>query len=142
MDKTKRSLIILVSILALCTTTSVLAQPAQFMTYGHVFYENSSEYNNIPCVSITNQNTNEEWQAETNAVYYQPIFANGTNVNISEVLQFEVKSPNGCQSKVFNHTINEGEVNNGEFFKFNIPPYMAIPPSITGKAQYIVHHFI
>ena len=120
MAKTKKSFIALVSILVLCITVSVLAQPASFMIYGHVFYENSSECNN-PCVNITNLNTNGDWHAETNAGYnyYQLILANGTNVNISEVLQFEVKSPDGDQLNTTTYTITQEDINNGGQFNFN-----------------------
>ena len=71
---------------------------------------------------ITNQNTGEVFTAETgvNYNYYQFMLANGTDVNAREILRFNVTSPDGEQSKIFDHTIDETEINNGGIFNFNI----------------------
>jgi|GEM_PF-2016129 len=97
------------------------APSTSFLIFGYVFYENESECNN-PIVNVTNLNTSNEWQAETNATskYYQLVLAHGIDINASETLQFDVTSPDGSQSKVFNHTVNETEINKGGIFDFNI----------------------
>ena len=115
-----KGLTVLVIMVAMCALVApVAAQSTPFMIYGYVSYENGTACNN-PTVNITNLNTNGEWSADTDAGYnyYQLILANGTDVNESEVLQFSVTD--GSQSKVFNHTVTSGEVNNGGIFNFNI----------------------
>jgi len=89
------------------------------MSYGHVYYENGTVCNGS-IVNITNLNTGGEWSAEKNASYnyYQRILTNGTHVNKSEILQFSVTC--GSQAKKFNHTVTEGELNDGGIFNFNI----------------------
>ena len=98
---------------------SAFTPPTPFMIQGYVFYENSSACNGS-FVNITNQATGKVFTADTNASYnyYQLMLANGTDVNTSETLQFDARD--GSQSKVFNHTINETEINNGGIFDFNI----------------------
>jgi hypothetical protein len=90
------------------------------LIYGWV-YRNGAPVNN-PKVNITNLNTSKKWQAETHADYnyYQLVGASGININASEILRFEVASPDGSHAKVFNHTVNETEIINGGIFSFNI----------------------
>ena len=92
-----------------------------YMIYGRVFYKNGTACNN-PAVNITNMNTSKQWSAKTNASYnyYQLMLSNGTDLNASEILRFNVRDASGVQFKIFNHTINETEVNNGGLFDFNI----------------------
>ena len=103
-----------------------MAQPTPstpYMIQGYVFYNNSTACNG-PVVNVTNLNTSEEWQAETNATtnYYQLVLANGTDINASEVLQFKVKDkdPAATQLNITDHTITQAELNNGGVFSFNI----------------------
>ena len=67
-----------------------------FLISGHVFYENGSKCSN-PHVNITNLNTSDEWQAETSPTsnYYQLVLRYGIDIIASEVLQFNVTSPDG-----------------------------------------------
>ena len=92
-----------------------------FLISGHVFHENGSECNN-PEVKITNLNTSGEWQAETHADYnyYQILLDTGAGINTNAVLQFNATSPDGSQSKVFNHTVTSEDINKGGLFNFNI----------------------
>ena len=92
-----------------------------YMCSGLIFYENGTVCNN-PAVNITNMNNSKQWQAKTSAGhnYYRFVLANGTDVNASEILRFEVRTRDGHQSKVFSHTVNETELNNGGVFQFNI----------------------
>ena len=94
---------------------------APFMIYGWVLYKDGTACDN-PAVNITNPDTGAEWQAETNASYnyYQIMLANGTDLNVSEILQFSVTSPDGSQSKAFDHTVTSEEVNYGGIFNSNV----------------------
>ena len=111
--------------------------PSPFMVYGRVFYENGSKCIK-PCVNLTNLNTSKEWQADTHADYnyYQLVGARGIEINASEVLRFEVTSPDGSHARVFNHTINETEINRGGLFDFNITlESLAKPDLVITKAR-------
>ena len=123
MSKAKKSLA-LMSIIGLCAAVSVLAQPTPtipFVIHGYVFYEDGSECKK-PMMNITNLNSGAEWQAETNesSNYYQLVLVNGTDVNASEMLQFDVKSPDGSQLNITSHKVTLEEINNGGIFNFNI----------------------
>ena len=123
--KQKGLTVLALMVMVLCAyalVAPVAAQPTPttpFMSYGHVYYENGTVCNGS-VVNITNLNTDEEWSAEKKASYnyYQRILANGTDLNESEVLQFSVTG--GSQAKKFNHTVTEGELNDGGIFNFNI----------------------
>ena len=99
---------------------TVLAPPTPFFICGYVFYENGSECHN-PKVNVTNLNTSKEWQAETYAGYnyYQLVLANGTNINASEILRFNVASPARSHSNTAPHTVTLEEINLGGLFNFN-----------------------
>jgi len=129
MSKQIMSMLLAVTI-CIAVVAPTAAQPTPFMISGYVFYENGTACNN-PTVNITNTNTSEDWNADTNATsnYYKLILANGTDVNVTEILRFNATSPpDGSQSKVVNHTVNETEVNNGGLFNFNI----TLAPAPTG----------
>ena len=117
--------IALVSALVLFTVSvaPVMAStpPTPYMANGYVFYEGGSECNGS-VVSIMNLNTDTEWQAETNASshYYELVLANGTDVNVSEVLQFDAKDPAETQFNTTDHTVTQTELNDGGLFDFNI----------------------
>ena len=102
-----------------------------YMIYGWVFYENQTACNN-PVVNITNLNSNTLWQAETNANYnyYQIILANGTDLNASEILQFNVKAPDGSQVNTTSHIITQSEIENGGLFDFNITLEPPVTPFV------------
>ena len=133
-----KGLCILVIIIAMCAlVASASAPPTPFMIYGYVFYENGDACNN-PTVNINNLNTDKVFTAETDADshHYQFILANGTDVNASEILRFDATSSDGEQSKIFDRTINETEINNGGIFNFNIS---LVPTAIifdTGQGTY------
>ena len=90
-----------------------------FLISGHVFYENGSKCSN-PHVNITNLNTSDEWQAETSPTsnYYQLVLRYGIDIIASEVLQFNVTSPDGKPSNITNYTITQDDINNGGLFNF------------------------
>jgi len=75
-----------------------------------------------PMINITNLNSGAEWQAETNesSNYYQLVLVNGTNVNASEMLLFDVKSQDESQLNITSHKVTLEEINNGGVFDFNI----------------------
>jgi len=103
---------------AVAATSSPLTP---YIIHGRVFYNNGTPCNGSS-VNITNMNNSNEWTAKVSAScnYYQLMLANGTDLNVSEVLQFYVTSPDGEQSKVLNHAVTETEVNNGGLFNYNI----------------------
>jgi hypothetical protein len=111
------------------------AQPTPFVINGRIFYENGTACNN-PAVNMTNLNTIAEWQAETNASYnyYQIMLANGTDLNVSEILRFNVTSPDGSQSNTTEHTVTQDEVNNGGIFGFNI--------TLASSANIVINEFV
>ena len=101
-----------------------MAQPTPstpYMIQGYVFYNNSTACNG-PVVNVTNLNTSEEWQAERNTSYnyYELVLRNGTDVNVSEVLQFDAKDPDATQFNTTSRTVTQDEINNGGVFSFNI----------------------
>jgi len=120
MSKQIMSMLLAVTI-CIAVVAPTAAQPTPFMISGYVFYENGTACNN-PTVNITNTNTSEDWNADTNATsnYYKLILANGTHVNATEILRFNATSTDGSQSKVFNHTVTSEEINSGGLFDFNI----------------------
>ncbi|MCK4476202.1 MAG: hypothetical protein KAU16_05695 [Methanophagales archaeon] len=113
---------ILAMIVAMCAlVASVSAPSTPFMIRGYVFYEDGSACDG-PVINTKNLNTSNDLDAETNANtnYYQFTLANGTDVNVSEVLRFEVKSPDGSPSNITVHTVTQDEINDGGIFNFNI----------------------
>ena len=120
-----RNLIALASVLILCVAIPALVAqpipPSPFSIYGYVFYENGTACN-ASVVNIINLDNSANWHAENSSTsnYYQLVLANGTDVNASETLQFDVKSPDGTQLNATRHGVVQGEVNNGGLFDFNI----------------------
>jgi len=102
--------------------TILIPPTTPLLIFGWVVnYSDGSPVNN-PTITITNLNTSEVFAAETNATsnYYQLVLATGADVNATEILQFNVTSPDGSQSNITNHTIKQDEVNFGGLFNFNI----------------------
>ena len=114
-------LVLAILLAAVLVVTATPPPSTPYIIHGNVFYKNGTACKN-PTVSITNENNSNEWTAKTSASYnyYELTLANGTDLNVSEVLQFYVTSPDGEQSKVLNHAVTETEVNNGGLFNFNI----------------------
>ena len=115
--------------------TPSLLPATPFLLCGRVFYANNSECNN-PLINVTNLNTGEKWQAETNATYnyYQLVLASGTELNASEILRFNVTSPDENQSNSIEHTVTLNELNNGGLFNFNISLKSPLAPTIISYA--------
>ena len=105
-----------------------------YMIYGWVFYENSTACDDL-VVNITNTDNGKEWQAETYSGYnyYQIALVNGTDLNSSEILQFDLEDSSGTQFKTLNHIITQAEVENGGMFEFNITLEVSTAaPSVDG----------
>ena len=133
---------VLVIIVAMCALmVQVAAQPTPFMISGYVYYENGDACDN-PTMNINNTNTSNNWGTEikTNAnfSYYQLILATGSDINASEILRFNVTSPDGDQSKIVERTVTQEEVNDGGRFNFNISLEGIPMPSVfdTGTGAY------
>ncbi|HJH25420.1 MAG TPA: hypothetical protein C5S37_01325, partial [Methanophagales archaeon] len=108
------------------------------MIYGRVFYEDGSKCNNSLVVNITNLNNSKQWSAKTNTSYnyYQLILANGTDLNVSEVLQFNVSD--GIRYNTTNHTVTPDEINDGGLFNFNFT--LPTPPS--PSTSYMIYGWV
>ena len=87
--------------------------PAPFFVYGRAFHGNGSECND-PAVNITNQNTGEQWQAETDPAYnYYQVLTSSHNVSTGDVLH--ICGVCGGSVTAFNHTVTPGEIDEGGF---------------------------
>ena len=106
------------------------AQPTTpFVINGWVFYEDGTTPCDDPVVNITNLDTGAEWQAETNTSYnyYQIMLANGTDLNVSEILRFSVTSPGEDQSNVTEYIVTHAEVDAGGFeCNITLAPHIVI----------------
>ncbi len=91
-----------------------------FVISGYVFNADDSACN-APVVTVTNNDTGKHWTAENDSGsnYYQIVLAAGVDVNASEVLKFEFKSPDGTQLKEVTYTVAEDDINAGGKFLFN-----------------------
>ena len=124
--------VLLVAALLMLAAPAMAEPSTPFVIEGWVLYENDTACDN-PAVNITNLNTSTEWQAETNisSNYYQITRANGTDLNVSETLQFNAMSPDGSQSRVIEHTVTQDEVNGGGISNFNITLASSAAPTPT-----------
>jgi hypothetical protein len=87
--------------------------PAPFFMYGWVFHGDKSECNN-PAVNITNLNTGEEWQAETDPAYnYYQVLTSSHNISTGDLLH--ICGVCGGNVTAFNHTVAPEEIDNGGF---------------------------
>ena len=102
-------------------TVEIIQPSTPFLINGYISYKNGTKCNN-PSINITNLNSGVNWLAETSAIsnYYQLVLSSGTDINATEVLQFEVTNPDGSQSNTTCHTVTLEETNNGGLFNFNI----------------------
>ena len=71
-------------------------------------------------MSLTNQNTSKEWKAETYSGYnyYQLVLSNGTDINASEILLFNVID--GVHSNTTNYMVIQSDINKGIIFDINL----------------------
>jgi hypothetical protein len=109
--------ILLTALICIITIAPAIAQPpTPFVIDGYVFYANGTACND-PNVNVTNTNTSGGWYAEnaSSSNYYQLVLANGTDLNATEILRFNVTSPDGSQSKIVEHTVTQAGVNDGGF---------------------------
>lgn len=113
--------LLVVAMCIVCIAPAVVAQETPFVINGYVSYVNGTVCNN-PNVNITNTDTDESWSAENASTshYYRLVLANGTDLNASETLRFEVTSPDGSQSKIVECTVTESDVENGGKFEYNL----------------------
>lgn len=125
----KNSVIATGLILTVCVLAAVplvFAAPTPFLIGGYVFYANGSECS-APHVTITNYDNGNDWQAKnySSSNYYQLVLANGTDLNVSETIRFDVSS--GTQSKTLARIITETEVHTGGLFDTNVT--LGVPPA-------------
>jgi hypothetical protein len=121
-------------------SAEIITPVTPFMIYGRVFYEDGSECNNSLVVNITNLNNSKQWSADTNASYnyYRRILANGTDLNATEILQFNVSD--GIRHSTTNYTVMQENITDGGLFEFNLtlpsPPKPSTPFMIYGRVFY------
>ena len=73
--------------------------------------------NHAIIVSISNLNTDAEWQAETNATS-NPLVLESNNASAGNMLRFNASGYN--QSKTVEHEVTQSDIDNGGIFGFNI----------------------
>ncbi|PXF52620.1 MAG: hypothetical protein C4B56_04595 [Candidatus Methanophagaceae archaeon] len=105
-------------VVCLAVMAQVIAQPSPFLISGWVNTSGGEPCNN-PMVSISNLNTDAEWQAETNATsnYYQLVLESN-NASAGNILRFNASCYN--QSKTVEHEVTQSDIDNGGIFGFNI----------------------
>ena len=105
-------------VVCLAVMAQVIAQPSPFLITGWVNTGGGEPCNN-PMVSISNLNTDAEWQAETNATsnYYQLVLESN-NASAGNILRFNASCCN--QSKTVEHEVTQSDIDNGGIFGFNI----------------------
>ena len=105
-------------VVCLAVMAQVIAQPSPFLITGWVNTSDGEPCNN-PMVSISNLNTDAEWQAETNATsnYYQLVLES-YNASAGNMLRFNASCYN--QSKTVEHEVTQSDIDNGGIFGFNI----------------------
>ena len=98
-------------------TVGPVEPPKPFFIYGCVCYENGTPCNNLT-VNITNLNNGKRWTAGMNNTRYQIPLTSGVDLNVSEVLRFDITD--GVYSGVTDHTVTADEVDSGGLFDFNL----------------------
>lgn len=113
--------VIVLIALMLCLVAPISAQPDPFVITGYITYENGTACNG-PNVAITNLENGKEWHAENSSSsnYYQLSFVNGTDVNVSERLQFEVTSSGSEESKSVVRAVTSTDVDRGGLLNYDI----------------------
>ena len=90
-------------------TGSDITEPALFMVYGRVFYDNGSGCTGA-VVNISNLNTSMQWQAETDSDhYYYQLVLDAANISIGDVLRISA-SKDGEPINSTEHVITPEEV--------------------------------
>jgi hypothetical protein len=132
-----RMLICLTAIAVLAAPSG--AQSTPFVIGGWIFYENDTACDD-PAVNITNTDTGAEWQAETNisSNYYQIVRANDTDLNATDILQFNVTNPGEDQSNTTKHTVTPGEIDDGGIFNFDVT--LASPTASPTLVEYTINN--
>lgn len=89
-------------------------QPESFLVRGYVSYTNGSTCNG-PVVSVTNQDRNTTWQADTDAShnYYRLELISGYDIYFGETLQFNVTD--GHESSLVDHFVTREDAESGGF---------------------------
>jgi len=116
-------------------SVEILMPQTPFSINGYVFYENGVPCNN-PSVNITNLNRSKEWAAATNesSNYYWIMLSSGADLITGETLQFNVASPDGCQSNVTEHIVTQTEVDAG-VFEYDIMLEFLLPGDVNGDGE-------
>ncbi len=118
--------LLIVAMCIVCTVPAVVAQETPFVINGYVSYANGTVCNN-PNVNVMNTNTGESLYAKnsSDSNYYRLVLANGSDLNASETLRFEVTSPDGSQSEDIRFEVTGNDVDNGGKFSYEIT--LAVP---------------
>ena len=106
----------------------VTQPPKSFLIYGYVAYENGTLCNNLT-VNITNLNNGKRWTAGMDNACYQIPLTSGVDLNVSEILRFDVTDE--VYSGATDHTVTAYEVDDGGIFEFNL----TLPAPISGDVN-------
>ena len=110
----------------------VTQPPKSFLIYGYVAYDNGTLCNN-PTVNITNLNNGKRWAAGMDNTRYQIPLTSGVDLNVSEILRFDITD--GVYSGATDHTVTTDEVDDGGLFEFNLTLPESIPGDVNGDGH-------
>jgi len=122
------SIAAVVSVLVISLTTAMLATaaepPAPFHVYGWVKYSNGTAVLN-PNMNITNHNTSENYNVETNASYnYYQVITSSCNVSEGDVLYFNVSDNGNSTNRTV--TVTSQNMTDGGLFEQNLTIPVAV----------------
>jgi len=132
-----KSIVVMLGVLVIFAATAVVATatepPTPFHIYGWVKYSNGTEVLG-PNVSITNQNTGEDYTVETSASsnYYQVIISS-YNVSAGNILNFSASD--GVKSNSYEVTVTSGNMTEGGMFGQNLTIEVGICGDVDGSGR-------
>jgi len=104
------ALLVIVVVCLAAAVAHVIAQPSPFVICGWVSTSGGEPCDN-PAVSISNLNTDAEWQAETNAINYYQLILDSNDVNAGDILRFNASCCD--QLKTIEHEVTQSDIDNG-----------------------------
>ena len=114
------ALVLVLFAVSVAPAMAQLTPPTPYMANGYVFYEDGRECNGS-VVTVTNQDTGEEWEAETSSSsnYYELVL-DSSKVSVGNVLHFDAKDPDATQFYTTDHTVTSDEMTAGGLLNFNL----------------------
>jgi len=132
MSENKNMSIVLAVLICTAVIAPAMAQPkAPFLIHEEVLKTDGSPCNS-PWVHITNQNTDESWDAKNSSTagYYQLVLTTD-DVSTGDVLKIVV-SGSGCPTLTTEYTVTQEELEDGELKTYGyLKPTSLLPTSFT-----------